>query len=71
MTNADIDAMSPAQVVKLVGLDDNPIAQARRVLYAQMQSIAAYSQRRNDPIHIRKMELKAVIAIAAALNAKV
>lgn len=71
MTNDDIDKLSPKQVTELMDMDI-PLARARKAFASNMGAIETrWSQSKLDIIGQRKMEFKAVIAIAKELGAKV
>lgn len=72
ISNADIDRMSPAQVVDFMQ-GDTPIANARKVFSAQMAAIENAQLQRRAPniIEQRKMEFKAVLAIMRALGIEI
>lgn len=67
--NADIDRMTAPQLVAFMQ-GDSPLANARKVLSAQMASIEQSQSQKRVPniIETRKMEFKAVLAIAQALG---
>lgn len=71
MTNDDIDKLKPDQVTKLMAMD-TPLAKAARVFRQQIAAIEQAGAQR-EPLGIirqRKMEFKAVIAIAKELGVK-
>lgn len=72
MTNDDIDKLNPKQVVELMQMDI-PLARARRAFYSNMAVIEQLQVQgeKLDIIGQRKMEFKAVIAIAKELGVEI
>lgn len=69
MTDQDIDAMTSQQIVTLMGSTDK-LGLAAKVFRAQMGALSQAEQRRRSIIDIRRMEFKAVLALAEVMGVK-
>jgi hypothetical protein len=71
LTNDDIDKLNPSQVTKLMAMD-TPLARARQIFSSNVASIeqAGLQRAKLDLIQQRRMEFKAVLAIAKELGVK-
>lgn len=67
-TNNDVEKLTSKQVIEYIDMD-TPLANARKVLTQQIEAIL--EERNAEPVNLikqRRMELKAVLAVARALK---